>query len=630
MPRSDWQSSARGTGGRTSSGTRWPPPPSTCGGSATSTRSAPVHGARPLLDDRGDGLLRRGPRRPDRAGRGHRHPGRLPLPAGDGGAGRRQARARREAADRVASPTGGSSSRRPRTAAWSSCATTRTATPPPCRSCGAWCTAASSGDVQFVDSVRINLGLVQPDVDVLWDLAPHDLSILDFLLPAGVSVVAVAAHGADPIGHGMACVGYLTLRLSTGAIAHVHVNWLSPIKIRTMVIGGSQRTVVWDDMNPSQRLAGLRPRGGPRGRAGARPRRPQADADLLPDRRHGGAGPARAGGAARDDGGVRGVHPRGPAARDRRRRRAAGHGDPRGGRSAACELDGTFVTLEGPAMIAGQRLPGDRWGRHHRLDHRRPARRRRRGRDRGARQLRARPQGEPRRGPGVGPGRGHRGRHPRRRRRARGHRRGRRRLPPGGHPDHAVRRGAPAGARGARGRHVQRPRGGRRRRRPQGGRRVVGLGLRPGDRVPHDRDPAPLGQRHLLRRRQGLQRGDAPQLPRHVRAGLRGPAVLQRLRPADGRPRPLHRGAHPVDGAHRGRDSRRSSSATASRRWTSSTPPTSPGPTCSPPSRPSTDEVFNIGSGTETSLLGAGRGTARASWAATCRSSSARSARSTA
>jgi len=111
------------------------------------------------------------------------------------------------------------------------------------------------GQIQFVDSVRINLGLVQPDVDVLWDLAPHDLSILDYLLPDGLAVEAVAAHGADPIGHGMACVGYLTLRLSTGSIAHVHVNWLSPIKIRTMVIGGSQRTVVWDDMNPSQRLS---------------------------------------------------------------------------------------------------------------------------------------------------------------------------------------------------------------------------------------------------------------------------------------------------------------------------------------------------------------------------------------
>ncbi len=111
------------------------------------------------------------------------------------------------------------------------------------------------GDVQFVDSVRINLGLVQPDIDVLWDLAPHDLSILDYIMPTGVCVESVAAHGADPIGHGVACVAYLTLRLSNGAMAHVHVNWLSPIKIRTMVLGGSQRTVVWDDMNPSQRLS---------------------------------------------------------------------------------------------------------------------------------------------------------------------------------------------------------------------------------------------------------------------------------------------------------------------------------------------------------------------------------------
>jgi predicted dehydrogenase len=70
-----------------------------------------------------------------------------------------------------------------------------------------------------------------------------------------VSVVSVASHGADPIGHGVACVAYLTLKLSTGAMAHVHVNWLSPVKIRTMVIGGAHRTVVWDDLNPSQRLS---------------------------------------------------------------------------------------------------------------------------------------------------------------------------------------------------------------------------------------------------------------------------------------------------------------------------------------------------------------------------------------
>jgi predicted dehydrogenase len=111
------------------------------------------------------------------------------------------------------------------------------------------------GDILFVDSVRINLGLVQPDVDVLWDLAPHDLSILDFVLPGGLTPTGVSAHGADPIGAGRACVGYLTMPLPGGAIAHVHVNWLSPTKIRQMVIGGSRRTLVWDDLNPQQRLS---------------------------------------------------------------------------------------------------------------------------------------------------------------------------------------------------------------------------------------------------------------------------------------------------------------------------------------------------------------------------------------
>jgi predicted dehydrogenase len=111
------------------------------------------------------------------------------------------------------------------------------------------------GTLQFVDSVRINLGLVQSDVDVIWDLAPHDLSILDSLLPEGVTPVSVAARGSDPLGCGQACVAHLAIELSNGALAHVHVNWLSPTKVRTTIIGGSRRTVVWDDLNPSQRLA---------------------------------------------------------------------------------------------------------------------------------------------------------------------------------------------------------------------------------------------------------------------------------------------------------------------------------------------------------------------------------------
>ncbi|MCZ4119411.1 Gfo/Idh/MocA family protein [Streptomyces sp. H39-S7] len=111
------------------------------------------------------------------------------------------------------------------------------------------------GEIHYVDSVRINLGLVQKDIDVMWDLAPHDLSILDFILPDHVEPVAVAAHGADPIGAGQACVAYLTLQLNTGAIAHVHVNWLSPTKVRTTMVGGSKRTLIWDDLNPAQRVA---------------------------------------------------------------------------------------------------------------------------------------------------------------------------------------------------------------------------------------------------------------------------------------------------------------------------------------------------------------------------------------
>jgi predicted dehydrogenase len=111
------------------------------------------------------------------------------------------------------------------------------------------------GEILYVDSVRINLGLVQPDVDVFWDLAPHDLSILDFILPGGLDPVTISATGSDPLGAGKACVGYLSMPLAASGIAHITVNWLSPTKIRQMVIGGSRRTLVWDDLNPQQRVS---------------------------------------------------------------------------------------------------------------------------------------------------------------------------------------------------------------------------------------------------------------------------------------------------------------------------------------------------------------------------------------
>ncbi|WP_125778237.1 Gfo/Idh/MocA family protein [Antribacter gilvus] len=115
--------------------------------------------------------------------------------------------------------------------------------------------AGELGDLLYIDSVRINLGLIQPDVDVFWDLAPHDLSIVDFVLPGGLRPVSVAAHGGDPLGTGKACVGYLFMPLESGAVVNVHVNWLSPTKIRRITIGGSKRTLVWDDLNPQQRLS---------------------------------------------------------------------------------------------------------------------------------------------------------------------------------------------------------------------------------------------------------------------------------------------------------------------------------------------------------------------------------------
>lgn len=115
--------------------------------------------------------------------------------------------------------------------------------------------SGEAGDLQYLDSVRVNLGIVQPDVDVFWDLGPHDLSILDYILPADCRPVSIAAQSADPLGVGRACIGYVTLQLANGAIAHLHLNWLSPTKVRTLVAGGSRLMAVWDDLEPAQRIS---------------------------------------------------------------------------------------------------------------------------------------------------------------------------------------------------------------------------------------------------------------------------------------------------------------------------------------------------------------------------------------
>lgn len=108
------------------------------------------------------------------------------------------------------------------------------------------------GDLYYFDSVRINLGLIQRDVNVLWDLAPHDIAILEHLVKE--KPASVCANGACHVGNGLENVAYLTVYFNNGLIAHFHNNWLSPVKIRTMLVGGSKKTIHYDDMETSEKI----------------------------------------------------------------------------------------------------------------------------------------------------------------------------------------------------------------------------------------------------------------------------------------------------------------------------------------------------------------------------------------
>ncbi|MGQ9805291.1 MAG: Gfo/Idh/MocA family protein [Chlorobiales bacterium] len=108
------------------------------------------------------------------------------------------------------------------------------------------------GDVYYFDSVRVNLGLFQHDVNVVWDLAPHDLSIMDYLLPHRPH--SVSAIGSCHIGNDLENVAYLTVLFDNNLIAHFHVNWLAPVKIRKVLIGGSKSMLVFDDMENSEKV----------------------------------------------------------------------------------------------------------------------------------------------------------------------------------------------------------------------------------------------------------------------------------------------------------------------------------------------------------------------------------------
>jgi predicted dehydrogenase len=110
----------------------------------------------------------------------------------------------------------------------------------------------SIGDIYYYDSTRINLGLFQEDVDVIWDLAVHDLSIMDYLLPE--SPVEVLATGINHVEGATENCAFVTAFYNSPVIAHVNVNWLSPVKIRRTLIGGSKQMIVYDDIEASEKV----------------------------------------------------------------------------------------------------------------------------------------------------------------------------------------------------------------------------------------------------------------------------------------------------------------------------------------------------------------------------------------
>ena len=107
------------------------------------------------------------------------------------------------------------------------------------------------GQLYYYDSTRVNLGLFQHDINVLWDLAPHDLSIMDYLIKT--TPEAVVATGQSHL-NGHEDVAYMTIYFPENVIAHINVNWLSPVKVRMTLIGGEKRMLVWNDLENDEKV----------------------------------------------------------------------------------------------------------------------------------------------------------------------------------------------------------------------------------------------------------------------------------------------------------------------------------------------------------------------------------------
>ncbi len=112
--------------------------------------------------------------------------------------------------------------------------------------------AGELGQISYYDSMRVNLGLFQPDVNVLWDLGPHDLSIMDYILEE--EPVHIEASGYCHVNPRVPDIAYLTLHFASDAVAHFNLSWMSPVKVRRTAIGGLKRMLVWDDLNHEEKI----------------------------------------------------------------------------------------------------------------------------------------------------------------------------------------------------------------------------------------------------------------------------------------------------------------------------------------------------------------------------------------
>jgi predicted dehydrogenase len=108
------------------------------------------------------------------------------------------------------------------------------------------------GELYYYDSMRVNLGLFQHDINVIWDLAPHDLSIMDYIVSEKAE--AITASGQTHFCNGFEDIAFITVYFSNNLIGHFNVNWISPVKVRTTLIGGEKRMLVWNDLEADEKV----------------------------------------------------------------------------------------------------------------------------------------------------------------------------------------------------------------------------------------------------------------------------------------------------------------------------------------------------------------------------------------